>query len=225
LPPTAFVSFIQNHDQVGNRAFGDRLTAFASPDALRAIISIYLLLPQIPMLFMGEEFGASTPFPFFAHFKSDLADAVREGRRAEFAKFPEFQDPHKRELIPDPTSEATFQSAKLNWAEIGDQSHSDWLALYRQLLAIRHAEIIPRLKNIGEHCGSYKILGEGAVSVRWTMGDGTCLCLVANLSDARLGSTASHGRRLWSPGNGGGDYLEPWTVIWTVADQDEASVR
>jgi maltooligosyltrehalose trehalohydrolase len=163
LPPTAFVSFIQNHDQVGNRAFGDRITSFSPAQAVRAIISIYLLLPQIPMLFMGEEFGASQPFPFFAHFEPELADAVREGRRAEFAKFPEFQDPKKREMIPDPTSEETYQSAKLNWAEVTEGSHAEWLTLYRQLLAIRHREIIPRLKNISGNSGSYRILGEGAV--------------------------------------------------------------
>jgi 1,4-alpha-glucan branching enzyme len=109
------VSFIQNHDQVGNRAFGDRLTSFAPHEAVRAIVAIYLLLPQIPMLFMGEEFAASQPFPFFAHFEPELGEAVRKGRRAEFAKFPEFQDPQKRETIPDPTTQRTFLSAKLNW--------------------------------------------------------------------------------------------------------------
>ena len=70
LPPTAFVSFIQNHDQVGNRAFGDRLTSFAPAEALRAIVAIYLLLPQMPMLFMGEEFASSQPFPFFAALRA-----------------------------------------------------------------------------------------------------------------------------------------------------------
>src|SRR6202008_3331251 len=85
LPPTAFVAFIQNHDQVGNRAFGDRLTDFASAEAVRAISAAYLLLPQIPMLFMGEEWAAAQPFPFFCDVGPDLADAVRNGRRDEFA--------------------------------------------------------------------------------------------------------------------------------------------
>jgi maltooligosyltrehalose trehalohydrolase len=221
LPPTAFVSFIQNHDQVGNRAFGDRLTSFAPAEALRAIISIYLMLPQIPMLFMGEEFGASQPFPFFAHFEPELAGAVREGRRAEFAKFPEFQDPHKRETIPDPTSEETYQSAKLNWEEATERSHAEWLALYRELLAIRHREIIPRLKNISGNSGSHDILGKGAVSVRWTMGDGTCLRLVANLAGKRLINIKSSGRHLWSLGVGSDNSLDPWGVIWTVGAENE----
>ena len=92
LPPEAFIAFIQNHDQVGNRAFGDRLAAITAPEALKAIAGIYLLLPQIPMLFMGEEWCASQPFLFFCDFSGDLARGVCDGRRAEFARFPEFRD-------------------------------------------------------------------------------------------------------------------------------------
>jgi maltooligosyltrehalose trehalohydrolase len=220
LPPTAFVSFIQNHDQVGNRAFGDRITSFAPARAVRAIVSVYLLLPQVPMLFMGEEFAASAPFPFFAHFEPELADAVREGRRAEFAKFPEFQHPHKREAIPDPTSEDTYQSAKLNWAEITEEAHAEWLTLYRDLLAIRRREIIPRLKNISGNSGSYQILGEGAVSVQWKMGDGASLRLVANLRDQPLINIEPNGRQLWPIGTDSDDSLGPWGVIWTVIGGD-----
>jgi maltooligosyltrehalose trehalohydrolase len=216
LPPTAFVAFIQNHDQVGNRAFGDRLTSFAPPEAVRAIVAIYLLLPQIPMLFMGEEFGASQPFPFFAHFEPELAEAVRKGRRAEFAKFPEFQDPKKRETIPDPTSEETFRSAKLNWQEVIEASHADWLALYRTLLALRRAEIVPRLKDIGGNSGSFRVLQEGAVWVRWKLGDGSELTLAANLSDRPAGKVALRGRRLWSAGADDDDTLGPWSVIWSI---------
>jgi 1,4-alpha-glucan branching enzyme len=163
LPPTAFVSFIQNHDQVGNRPFGDRLTSFAPAEAMRAVISIYLLLPQIPMLFMGEEFGAAQPFPFFAQFEPELADAVREGRRAEFASFPEFADPHKRETIPDPTSEQTFRSARLNWNDAAQGDHAEWLELYRKLLSIRQQEIVPRLRNIGENSGCYHVLRQADI--------------------------------------------------------------
>ena len=119
LPPTAFVALIQNHDQVGNRAFGDRLTDFAPAEAVRAISAAYLLLPQIPMLFMGQEWAAAQPFPFFCDFGPDLADAVRNGRRDEFARFPEFQDPKTREQIPDPVAEETFAAAKLGWEDIG----------------------------------------------------------------------------------------------------------
>src|SRR5277367_5236282 len=117
LPPSVFVAFLQNHDQIGNRAFGDRLEAIASPEAARAVGAVCLLLPQIPMLFMGQEWGASQPFPFFCDFSAKLADAVRTGRREEFARFPEFQSPATRERIPDPTSDETFLSAKLGWAD------------------------------------------------------------------------------------------------------------
>jgi maltooligosyltrehalose trehalohydrolase len=217
LPPTAFVSFTQNHDQVGNRAFGERLSSLAPAEALRAIIAIYLLLPQIPMLFMGEEFASSQPFPFFAHFEPELAEAVRKGRRSEFAKFPEFQDPHKRETIPDPTSEETFRSAKLNWKEATNgQNASELLAMYRDLLAIRRQEIVPRLKNIGGNSGSFEILGESAVHVRWRMGDGSKLHLAANLADRPLCKVQTPGRRLWSVGVDVADTLGPWGVNWSI---------
>ena len=216
LPPTAFVSFIQNHDQVGNRAFGERLASLASPEAIRAIVAIYLLLPQIPMLFMGEEFAASQPFPFFVHFESELAEAVRKGRRAEFARFPEFQDPQKRQMIPDPTSEKTFRSAKLNWQELTAGSHADWLDLYRTLLALRRAEIVPRLKNIGGNAGSFRVLDEGAICARWKLGDGSELTLLANLNDRPAGKVALRGRRLWSTGTDDDDTMDPWSVTWSI---------
>jgi malto-oligosyltrehalose trehalohydrolase len=137
LQADAFVTFIQNHDQIGNRAFGDRIGGIAKPEGVRAIASVYLLLPQIPMLFMGEEWSASQPFPFFCDFSGDLAEAVRKGRREEFAKFPEFQDPATREKIPDPEADDTFQSAKLDWGEINSESHRDWIAWYRFWLFAR----------------------------------------------------------------------------------------
>jgi maltooligosyltrehalose trehalohydrolase len=92
LPPTAFVSFIQNHDQIGNRAFGERLNTLVPPEVIRALASIYLLAPQTPMIFMGEEWGARSPFLFFCDFKGKLGEAVRKGRLEEFSRFPEFAD-------------------------------------------------------------------------------------------------------------------------------------
>ena len=124
LPPVAFIAFAQNHDQIGNRAFGERLSAIAPPPALRAIGAVYLLLPQIPMLFMGEEWDAAQPFPFFCDFEPGLAEAVRRGRREEFKRFPEFQDEAARARILDPTAETTFNSAKLAWSDIADPPHA-----------------------------------------------------------------------------------------------------
>jgi maltooligosyltrehalose trehalohydrolase len=217
LPPTAFVSFIQNHDQIGNRAFGDRITSFAPEAAVRAIAAVYLLLPQIPMIFMGEEFGADQPFPFFCDFEPELAKLVREGRRNEFAKFAEFQDPSSRERIPDPTAEETFVSAKLDWERADEGVHADWFRLYRELLEIRHREIVPRLR--GAQSGRYDLLGEGAVSIRWRMGDGTQLSLLANLAAKPLpASIALVGRWLWSSGILEGTTLAPWGVLWAITN-------
>jgi maltooligosyltrehalose trehalohydrolase len=215
LSPTAFVSFMQNHDQVGNRAFGDRITAVAPEPAVRAIASIYLLLPQIPMLFMGEEFGADQPFPFFCDFEPELANRVRDGRRAEFARFPEFQDPARRELIPDPTSEQTFLSAKLDWEHAAQGVHADWFRLYQALLTIRHREIVPLLKNASS--GRYKVLKKGAVSVLWQMGDRTQLHLIANLAPEPLTHfTALAGRRIW-PAQIQKDFsIAAWGVFWSI---------
>jgi malto-oligosyltrehalose trehalohydrolase len=217
LPPTAFISFIQNHDQVGNRAFGDRLTAFAPPEAVRAIAAVYLLAPQIPMIFMGEEWGASEPFPFFCDFEEELAGAVREGRRAEFARFPEFQDPAKRDQIPDPTASDTFTCAKLDWAARLRAPHTEWLALYRKLLALRHVEIVPRLKGVGGHSATFETLGDCAVRVRWTLGDGSRLTLVANLSPKTpLHVGDVEGKQIFSVGDFTNGTLGAWAVVWSL---------
>src|SRR5579859_3110761 len=221
LPPTAFVAFIQNHDQIGNRAFGERLTALASPDALRALAAVYLLLPQIPMLFMGEEWGAAQPFPFFCDFEGDLADAVRQGRRREFARFPEFQSDAARDRIPDPLSDRTYGSAKLDWADLDKPEHRVWLDLYRRLLARRREAVVPLLPGIGAHAATYEVIGPGAVAVHWGFGNGAqkgVLALAANLSDDPVsGFRLDLGRVLWQEGRSGNGVGEPWSVRWSLA--------
>ncbi|WP_439534397.1 malto-oligosyltrehalose trehalohydrolase [Polymorphobacter sp.] len=177
LPPTTFISFLQNHDQIGNRAIGERLTLLADPAKLRAATALLLLSPQIPLLFMGDEDGSQSPFLFFTDFHDDLADAVREGRRKEFAKFPAFADPAARERIPDPNAEATFvQSRPAPGPEAGA-----WRALHAQLLALRHEAIVPRL--MGARAIRAEAIGDGAVVARWRMGDGARLTLAINLAD------------------------------------------
>jgi malto-oligosyltrehalose trehalohydrolase len=182
LPATAFVSFLQNHDQVGNHPFGTRIAARANEAVLHAGIAIVLLSPQIPLLFMGEEWASVQPFAFFCDFEPGLADSVREGRRREFAHFPDFQDEASRERIPNPTALSTFEMSHLDWAEPRAEPHASWLARYRRLLAIRAREIIPRLAGIGPFAGSYRVLGEKAVRVRWQLGDGSRLLLLANFA-------------------------------------------
>jgi malto-oligosyltrehalose trehalohydrolase len=219
LSPTAFVSFIQNHDQVGNRAFGDRVTDYAPAEAVRAITVVCLLLPQIPMLFMGEEWGATQPFPFFCDFGPELADAVRKGRREEFARFPEFASPAVRDRIPDPQAEHTFAAAKLDWEDLGREPHSRWLDWHRQLLSVRRTEIVPRLAGISAS-GNYEVLGDGAVLVRWALGAGDTLTLAANLAaTAAQRFPAEPGRVLWQEGESNEEgRFGPWTVRWSVED-------
>src|SRR6202021_3404576 len=127
LPPTAFVAFLQNHDQIGNRAFGERIVTLADACAVRAAAAILLLAPSPPMLFMGEEFGAQSPFLFFCDFEKDLAAAVTAGRRNEFARFARFNDSAEREKIPHPSNPQTFKASRIDWSEIEQPRHRDWL--------------------------------------------------------------------------------------------------
>ena len=217
LPPPAFVSFVQNHDQIGNRAFGDRLAVSVDHSALRAAVAICLLAPQVPMLFMGEEWGCVQPFPFFCDFEPELAEAVREGRRAEFAKFPEFQGSEQRERIPDPTAPETFLFAKLRWEDADLGAHAEWRDWYQRVLAVRHAEIVPRLVNIRDHSGRYQILDDLAVRVRWSLAHESELTLTANLKAVPVaGMEPPHGRVLWSEGSTDSN-LGPWSVLWTLS--------
>ena len=210
LPPGAFVAFIQNHDQIGNRAFGERLSALASPAAVRALASVYLLLPQTPMLFMGEEWAAQQPFPYFCDFDGDLAEAVRRGRKEEFARFPEFAEPERAARIPDPTSEATFLSAKLDWSRVD----AERLGFYRAALAARREHVWPLLPEI-EHGGQGSILGEQAVRVVWGAG-ARRLTLDANLSDGRAAFPEARGV-FWRCGETE-DEFGPWSVRWSVGE-------
>jgi malto-oligosyltrehalose trehalohydrolase len=220
LPPTAFIAFIQNHDQVGNSAFGARLAGQASEAALHAVTAIYLLAPHIPMLFMGEEWGSRQPFCYFCDFSGDLAAAVREGRRREFAKFAEFRDPAQRERIPDPGADATFTQSILDWRSVDQPEHAAWLERYRTLLALRHAEIAPRLKGVGGNAGSWRAIGEKVVLVAWGLGDGATLTLLANFSDQPVVVPESRltGRLLYATaGEGSADHAPPLSASFFLS--------
>ena len=211
LPPVSFVAFAQNHDQIGNRAFGDRLAAGVAPERLRAVAAILLLLPQVPMLFMGEEWGATTPFPFFCDFSGDLADAVRQGRRDEFKRFPQFQDPAQRDRIPDPLADATFQSAKLDWDAI-DQPRLD---ITKELLATRRRYVEPLLAHL-EHGGEAETLGVGAVRIVWHAGEAGGLVLLANLSDGSVDLPAfAADEEIFHVTGAADGRLGPWSVRWS----------
>ncbi|MGH6876057.1 MAG: malto-oligosyltrehalose trehalohydrolase [Rhizomicrobium sp.] len=192
LAPACFVSFLQNHDQIGNRALGERLTTLAKPDALRAAIALQLLCPQIPLVFMGEEAGAREPFFYFTDHNPQLAHAVREGRRAEFAKFPEFSDPQRREQIPDPNAPATFERSR----PVFDGPHAKpWNDYYAALLQIRHREIVPRLK--GARPAGAEALNDSAVLARWRLGDGATLSIAANLGHTPVRAQFPQSAPIW----------------------------
>jgi malto-oligosyltrehalose trehalohydrolase len=180
LPPAAFLTFLQNHDQVGNRALGERLSTLASAARLKAAIAAWLLAPPPPMLFMGEEFAASTPFLFFCDFGEDLAQAVTDGRRREFARFEKFASGEC--TVPDPNDPETFRRSKLDWLSLDDENHARWLELYRKLLALRHTHIVPRLQGMSGHAGRYSIVSEAALVATWKLGDGSTLDIRLNLS-------------------------------------------
>src|ERR1700726_3419738 len=180
LAPTAFVNFLQNHDQIGNRAFGDRLESNVSVGKIEAALAITLLAPGIPMLFMGEEWGSKVPFPFFCGFEGELAEAVRQGRRREYAwAYAKYGDE-----VPDPLQPSTFRSAVLDWDSRDQQSGQKRLALVRQLLAIRRQEIVPRLS--GAAFGDAQAGDNGLLTAHWRMGDSATLRLTANLSNRAL---------------------------------------
>jgi malto-oligosyltrehalose trehalohydrolase len=220
LPPTAFVSFLQNHDQIGNRALGERLGRLAAPEALKAAIAVLLLAPQVPLLFMGEEWNAAEPFLFFCDFEPALAGTVREGRRSEFSRFARYREQTARLLIPDPTDPATFERSRLDWHAAEREPHRSWLQLYRQLLAIRHREIAPRLP--GTRGIDYAAGERGDLQVRWRLGDGSLLHLIVNLTATPILTAAQpRGRLLYTThaefgaaltGSG----LAPWAVAWSL---------
>jgi len=194
LTPLAFVNFLQNHDQIGNRAFGERLAELAAPRRLRALMTATLLGPAVPMLFMGEEWGERRPFNFFCDFGGDLAQAVRDGRRREFAKFPEFADESARARIPDPTAVQTFEGSRLDWEARTRDPHADWLAFVRDLLRVRNAELAPRLNGVG--AGTVVWRRDAAFAVSWPLADGASLLLLANFGDADVEGVAKRPGRL-----------------------------
>ncbi|WP_345815496.1 malto-oligosyltrehalose trehalohydrolase [Paraburkholderia sp. PREW-6R] len=192
LPPTSFVMFLQNHDQVGNRAFGERLRKLTSDDALRAATGLLLLSPQIPLLFMGEEYGSTQPFLFFTDYTGDLADAVREGRRKEFARFSSFSDEKKRAQIPDPNDAKTFalssppESPQARAQDDEGKDRLEWSHFYQSALAVRSKLITPRLQHSKSLGATVLVAHDGgdanALVARWQLGDGETLSIALNLS-------------------------------------------
>jgi maltooligosyltrehalose trehalohydrolase len=229
LPPTASVAFLQNHDQVGNRAFGERLVELAPPQALCAGAAVLLLAPWVPLLFMGEEWGAREHFAFFCDFGPELAQRVREGRRREFARFPAFRAESARERIPDPGDPRTFEAARLDWGALRGAGARQWLALYAELLGQRRREIAPRLAGMPGGGSRFEAPATGGLRVVWRLGDGSGLTLLANLSARAVPAPGPvpAGRLLFATpagldGSRAAGRLPAWTAAWFL-DADPRS--
>jgi maltooligosyltrehalose trehalohydrolase len=169
---SAFVNFLQNHDQIGNRAFGERLARLAPPDAVRALTALVFLAPSPPLLFMGEEWAASTPFLFFCDFEPELAKLVTDGRRREFQAFPEFADPEVRATIPDPVAENTFAASRLRWEERDAPQHAEALAFTTAVLHARAERVIPAIAGVRGEDATCERIGAGGLRLSWKLADG-----------------------------------------------------
>lgn len=209
LPPTAFVTFLQNHDQTGNRAFGERLSALASPQAIRAATALLLLTPFVPMLFMGEEFASTTPFLFFTDHHDEVADNVREGRRNEFRYFSGFNDEAMRARIPDPNAPSTYAASL---PEPTDPAQFDWM---RSLIALRRKHIVPGIP--GCRSEGANVLADGAVRAAWKLGDGRRLTIALNLGDETVDPQLPDGNTLHTEGHAERTALGPSSFIAQVA--------
>ncbi len=222
LPLAAFVDFQQNHDQIGNRAFGERLIRLAPPEAVAAALAVMLLAPSVPMLFMGEEWGEDAPFQYFCDFHDELAILVREGRRREFASFPQFADPKVRETIPDPNAPETFARSRLNWPAVGDPGRRGWLDHVGGLLRLRREAIMPRLAQAGVVKTTVERWDQSGMSLTWTFPDVARLGLIANLGSSEgKGCAAPAGAALFESRPGladcaGGGTMPAWSVLWSL---------
>jgi len=210
LPPEAFVNFLQNHDQIGNRPDAARLWRLLEPRRLFAAETLLALLPTPILLFMGDEFHAPSNFPFFCDFSGELADAVTAGRRTEFASLW-----HEVACdVPGPATQAARDAAILDWAALADEPHKSAYERARHRLNLRRQELAPRLPAIAE-AGS--LLRDRALVARWSLADGSTLTLRANLSDVPFSAPPPQaGRRLLATAPTVGREWPPWYVEWTL---------
>lgn len=202
---------------------GERLAALTRETPLRALTAILLLSPQIPLLFMGEEWASKRPFLFFCDFSGELAEAVCRGRRREFARFPAFLDPARQALIPDPNACETFTRSRLDWRELERPESGRHLDLVRRLLEIRRRAIVPRLTQAARGGGIYEVAEDRALHVHWRLAEGSSLYLAANLSPQATATPAwiLPGEQLFTlpdgfPTGQAMRSLPPWSVCFTL---------
>ena len=190
-PAWQFVYVLQNHDQVGNRAFGERLNHQIDLDRFAAASALLLFLPFTPMLFMGQEFAASTPFQYFTDHNPELGRLVTEGRRKEFQAFSAFADAATRERIPDPQAESTFAACRLRLEEAERPPGRELQALYRSLLQLRRTDAV--LRDQARQRTEPRVLSKDVLAVRRWRGEDERL-LIVNFADAEFSTDAYGGR-------------------------------
>jgi malto-oligosyltrehalose trehalohydrolase len=213
LPPSAFINFLQNHDQIGNRAFGERLLSLSSEDVVRMLTAIMLLSPQVPFLFMGEEFGETQPFFFFCDYAGELGEIVRKGRASEAEGFGGLKAGKSLADLPDPNAKSTFEKSRLQWQSLDTDHGRDWRAFVRELLSLRRLHVVPLLKQ-GKVEAAVGEASDDIVAVSWTVGDRT-LEMRANLSDEAKPMPAVGGQIVFPGGlsSTSGETLAPRSVI------------
>ena len=211
-PPTAFVDFLQNHDQIGNRAFGERLQALTDHDTLEALTAILLLSPHIPLMFMGEEYGETRPFTFFAGFEGDLAKAVRDGRRAEFAHFQDFDtDP---EQLPDPIARSSVEASRIDRSRRETPEGRAALERTRHLLALRQMHVVPYLAGTGGKSGRVLECRDRALAIDWRL-NGALLQLRANFGSGEVDLPGAEGDEIHSTAHPGHTH---WARHWILTE-------
>lgn len=211
LSPAHFVIFAQNHDQIGNRAFGDRLQTLVSSERLQVALALTALTPMIPLFFMGEPWGAREPFLFFTDFDAPLDQAVRDGRRAEFSHFSAFADPQAQASIPDPNALATFQASQAPLPSAEARQQNPWLAAFRSVLTLRWQYLVPQLRHARSLGAS--VLGNGAVRAGWQLGDAQWW-LAFNLGQTAVLADLPYGETVLQLGEvGHGQLLAPAALL------------
>ncbi len=204
VAPATFVNFIENHDQLANSAGGTRLRLLTAPGRYRAITALLLLAPGTPMLFQGQEFGASSPFLFFADHRPELAERVRDGRAEFMSQFPGLATAEGQALLHDPADERMFERCKLDWGE--RQRHAEILALHRELLRLRRSDPALRHQRPGAVDGA--VLAAEAFVIRYFRPEGQERLLLVNLGrDLHL---ASAPEPLLAPVAG-----TTWETLWS----------
>lgn len=209
LPPDVNINFLQNHDQIGNRAFGDRLASQTDPDLLKVMTALLLLSPPVPLLFMGDDYGEVRPFQFFADFEGELAQAIKTGRAAEAEKFGGLTEDRTLADLPDPLSDETFERSKLDWSRADTREGRQHIDFIRELIGLRQRYIAPLLKTktVEPHIVPAE---DGIVAIDWRSPVGTLLLRV-NLTEANGAPPALPGEAIYrfAPSGEAG----PWIAV------------